>query len=310
MLNKRKDIQEKAAEFRDLLKNNDITPAEASRNLKTLKSEAENFFSNNFNNGKYSDIKSLLVIYNLENFSDLTLIYSSSAEEFKIIDYAGDNKLLEDISSLIEQDVNFFKNLEKTDIAGKLYTLFHESMNTETGVYTVITLSESQLMKPSRFHILCDIVMDLIKMYQYNPRPVHFDFFETLSVEINSYLTKTGSFKSFNAYVFSFSHITHFFRNMAFALITELSSDIEKKLSSLFGSDKGIFRISLSIFLVIAEKESGADSVYEQIKDGKVDFILRGIVLPYTSIKLICDSNTSSYTVLQKIMSSDKFRNY
>jgi hypothetical protein len=62
--------------------------------------------------------------------------------------------------------------------------------------------------------------------------------------------------------------------------------------------------------MVIAEKESGADAVYDKIRNGKVDFIIRGIVLPYTSIKLTCDSETSSYTILQKIMSSDKFRNY
>ncbi len=309
MTNNKKELLEKASEIRHLLKNNDITLAEASQNIKELKVKADAFAKDN-NTGYYSDIKSLLVIYNLANFSDLTLIINSSVNEFKIIDYAGDENLYKEIYSLTEQDIYFFKNIEKTDISGKSYILFHESMNTETGVYTVITLSESQLMKPSRFHILCDILMDLIIMNHYNPRPIHFDFFETLSVEINSYLTKTGSFKSFNAYVFSFNHITHFFRNIEFALITELSSDIEKKLISLFGTGTGFFRLSLSMFLVIAEKESGADPVYEKIRDGKMDIILRGIVLPYTSMKLTCDSETSSYTILHKIMSSEKFRNY
>jgi hypothetical protein len=310
MISNKNDIMEKAAEIRDLLKNNDIKLSEASQSLKELKSDAYIFFKDNNIPGKYSDIKSLLVIYNTANFSDLTLIIHSSIDEFKITDYAGDDNLFKNISSLINQDINFFRNLEKTDVSGKLYRILHESMNTAAGQYSIVTLSESQFMKPSSFHILCDIVMDLIKIYQYSPQPIHYDFFESLSVDINSYLTKTGSFKSFNAYVFSFSNFARFFKNIPFSLITELSSDVEKKLISLFGYDTGVFRISLSMFLVIAENESGADSVYEEIRDGKMDFILRGIVLPYTSTRLTCDSETSSYTVLQKIMTSDKFRNY
>lgn len=307
-MNSKRDSLEKAAEIRDLLKNNDITPEEAALSLKDLQAEAEKYISESNTKEKFSDLKSLLVNYNLANYSDLTLILYSAMNEYEIIEYAGDRNLIDHVYSLIDQDVNFFSNLEKTDINGSLYLINHESMSTDQGKYTVLTFSESHLMKPSSFHILCDIVMDIIKTRQFQPVPVQYDFFESLSIEINSYLARTGSFKSFNAYIFSFRHITRFFRNSSFTLISELSSDIEKKLSSMFGPEAGVFKISLSMFLVIIEKDSEGDAVYNKIRDEKMDFIIRGTVLPYISSRISCDSETSSYTLLQKIMTLDEFR--
>lgn len=298
-----KNILDRAVEMRDLLKDNDITIAEASHNLKELISERDILLTEKkITGGKYTPLKSLFVVYNRANFADATLLVNASEENYEIIDYAGDDNLLSSIYDLIDQDRFFYRDLGKIDINGRSYQLLYESMNTDGGTYSVITLSESALMRGSSFHILCDIVMDLIKMESYSPEPIHYDFLETLSVGINSYLSKIESTDEIIASVFSFSHINHFFKKMGFSLILEISSDIENKLSSIFGANAGIFQVSLSMFLVITGVESQKHAMLEKCRGSKIDFSTRGIVLPYACIDIDCERETSSYTILQKIL--------
>lgn len=311
MIQEKKNIQERAGEVRDLLNNNDITIAEASQNLKELIAERDILLSDaKMTIEKYTAVKSMLVVYNTSNFTDATLLINSSETGYKVIDFAGDESLIIKVYALMEQDNFFYRNLDKLNISGRSYRLLHESMNTDEGTYSVITLSESSFMRASSFHILCDIVMDLIKMSSYSSQPIHYDFFEELSIEINSYISKTENPEEVNACVFGFRHINHFFKNMGFSHILELSSDIKSKLNSIFGVDAGVFRISLSMFLVINRGASEGESMLGKCCEGKIDFSIRGIILPYTCTYIDCKRETSSYTILQKILTTKEFKNY
>ncbi len=304
-------ILKQAIEIRDLFNNNDITIAEASQNLRELIKERDFLLLNEKKPvEKYTHFKSMLVTYNNANFADATLLINVSETDYEIISFAGNDDLLNNVYALMDQDRFFYKTFDKLNTGGKAYRLLHESMTTDEGIYSVLTLSESPFMRGSSFHILCDIIMDLIKINSYSSQPVHYDFFEELSVEINSYLTKNiipGQVKSF---IFNFKNITYFFENMGFSLILELSSDIEKKLVSLFSANTGVFRISLSMFLVINKGEIQENEMFEKYCQGKVDFSIRGIILPYTCTYIDCERETGSYTILQKILTTKEFKNY
>ncbi len=305
------NILKRAREIRDLFNNNDITIAEASQNLRELIKERDSLFSNEkIPVEKYTHFKSMLVTYNNANFADATLLINSTENSYEIIDFAGDDNLLNNVYALMDQDVFFYRTLDQLNIGGRTYRLLHESMNTDEGTYSVLTLSESPFMRGSSFHILCDIVMDLIKINSYSSEPIHYDFFEELSVEINSYLSKGMISGEVKSCLFSFRHIPQFFENMGFSLILELSSDIERKLASLFSNDSGIFRISLSMFLVINRGGIQENAIFEKCCKGKFDFNIRGIILPYTCTYIDCEKETGSYTVLQKILATKEFKNY
>lgn len=305
------NILKRALEARDLFNNNDVTILEASQNLRELIQERDSLLLNEkLPAEKYTHLKSMFVVYNNANFSDATLLINISEISYEIINFAGNDDLLNNIYNLMDQDRFFYKTLEQLNIGGKTYRLLHESMNTDEGTYSVITLSESPFMRGSSFHIFCDIIMDLIKMNSYSSQPIHYDFFEELSVEINSYLSKNVAPGEVKACIFNFRHIGHFFKNMGFSLILELSSDIEKKLASLFSVNSSIFRISLSMFLVINKGEIQENTMFEECCKGKIDFNIRGIILPYTCTYIDCERETSSYTVLQKILATKEFKNY
>ena len=304
----KKNLQESIAGSRDLLKNNDISVSEAVSKLNDFKASAAPFLAPQSGRGSFSPVKSLLSVFNINNFSDFSVLIFTTQNGYKVIDSAGDETLLNFFTDLINEDNAFYVGIEKLQIQRRNYNVFSESMDTGDFVCTVIAFSESSFFRPTSFHILCDIIMDLVKFAQYKPSPVYCDYFENISVEINSFISKCDPGSAGSAYLFIFDQINNFFKNTGFSRILEISSDIEVILSSIFGEKSGIFRISLSMFLVIADESIDNEKYFQKCRERKIDFNLRGIVLPYTCSTLELGDERSAYSILGKIIKSDNRR--
>jgi len=300
----KKSLQESIAESRDLLKSNDISISEAISNLNEYKARGAAFLTPKSGRGSSGPVKSLLSVFNINNFSDLSVIIFITKSGYRVIESAGGETLFSSFTDLMKEDNEFYNGIEKLQIAGRNYNIFSESMDTGEFICRVITFTESSFFRPTSFHILCDIIMDLVKLSQYKPSPVYCDFFENISVEINSFLSKCAPGASGSAYFFIFNQINHFFKNTGFSRILELSSEIESRLSSIFGEKAGIFRISLSMFLVIPDESGDNEKCFQKCRERKVDFNFRGVILPYTCSAVVFGDERSAYSILGKIIKS------
>jgi len=306
----KKKFLESIAESRDLLKNNDISVSEALSSLKAYKSRAAALPAIQSAMEGSGLVKSLFSVFNINNFSDLSLLIFTSKSGYKVIDSAGDETLFSSFIDLMNEDREFYHGIEKLQIEGRNYNVFSESMDAGDFICTVIAFTESSFFRPTSFHILCDIIMDLVKLTQYKPSPVYSDFFENISVGINSFLLKTAPGSTGLAYLFTFHQINHFFKNTGFSRILELSSDIEAKLLTIFGEKSGIFRISLSMFLVITDESSANEKYFQKCRDRKIDFNFRGIVLPYTCLSVVFGKERNAHSILGEIIKSDNKRSF
>jgi len=304
----KRNLLESIAESRDLLKNNDISVSEALSTLNEYKSRASRFHTIQSGREDSGLVKSLLTIFNINNFSDLSLLIFNTQNGYRVIDSAGDETLLNSFTDLINEDSEFYNGIDKLQIEGRNYHVFSESMDTGDFSCTVIAFTESSFFRPTSFHILCDIIMDLVKLAQYKPSPVYCDYFENISVEINSFISKCAPGAPGSAYLFIFKQINNFFQNTGFSRILEISSDIEAMLSSIFGERSGVFRISLSMFLVIADESIDNEKYFQKCRERKIDFNLRGIVLPYTCSTLELGDERTAYSILGKIIKFDNKR--
>lgn len=301
----KKILLERIAESRDLLINNDISIPEALSALNEYKAGTASLIDAQQGVETYSSVKSLLAVFNINNFAELTVVLFIDKTGYKVIDFASDEFLFRSFQDLMIEDSGFYNGVEKIRIHGRNMQVFHESMDIEDLTCRIITFTESSLFRATSFHILCDIIMDVVKLVKYKPAETYYDFFENISVDINRYISKMQVAETGTAYFFTFGKIIHFFKNTAFSHILELSSEMESRLTSIFGNKPGIFRISLSRFLVITDGDEESEKNFRKCRERKVDFIFRGIVLPYTCSALIFEKERNAYSILEKILKTD-----
>jgi len=267
--------------IRGSLHNNELEINDVEKKIISFRNELNNLLHSTSEN-TYSLIKSFFITFNIQNFSNITILFSTIKNKINILESAGDNDLIDIIQNyLSDQNINFYTQLEKIIIQGKSYKLFYENMMTERGNYTILSLTESIYFRASRFHILSDIIMDLIRAGDSGSKPVFNDIFENIIVEINRFIANFENVKPL-IYMFKFEYIPDFFQNIGLPSVIELSDSIYRKLTEKFAGDYGIFRISLVKFLIITENNQiSINNMERQIKNGKLNFLFKGIVLPY-----------------------------
>lgn len=300
----KKILQEYISESRDLLTNDDIPISEAVSALNQYKTSAAELIPVK-KNGSFSSLKSFLAVFNLNNFADLTILMFTDKSGYRVLENAGNEALFRSFIDLMAQDSRFYVGVEKVKMTGNSFKIFHETMDMGDASYKIITFTESSFFRPTSFHILCDIVMDMIKLIKHRPSQSYYDFFENLSVEINSFFTKTSPIGPGIAYLFTFDQIINFFKNSGLSMILEFSAEIESRLASLFVYRSGIFRLTLSRFLVITDLDGDNEKKFQKCIEKKADFILRGVVLPYACSAVKFGEERNAYSILEKIIKAE-----
>jgi hypothetical protein len=218
----------------------------------------------------------------------------------KIIESSGSDFILDEFNFLYETDIGFYKNIESLKVKNSTYRIFFESMEMEKGVYTIVTITESVFFKPSKFHMLSDIIMDIVRSTAASRVSMFNDLFEDTVIGINSYLSSEDVVDS-EFYLFKFENIYDFFLKMGLEIIIELSEAIKTKLTEVFGNNTSIFRFSLSEYIVIAPSVSSQLIRFSDLNNRNViDFSYKGVVLQHRCIK-IPHENKSIYDIFETI---------
>lgn len=267
--------------------------------LETAESDTSSLITINSDKGN-SLIKNLIVTFNIRNFSDFTMLFVRKAGQMQIIESAGLDFTLDEFNLLHETDGEFYKNTESLKTKDNSYRIFYESMEIEKGVYTIITITESVFFKPSKFHMLSDIIMDIVRSTAVSRLSMYNDLFEDTVIGINSYLSTTDVADS-EFYLFKFENIYDFFIKMGLEIIIELSVAIKVKLAEIFGGNASIFRFSLSEYIVIAPSVISQQISFSDLNNRNViDFSYKGVVLQHRCIK-IPHENKSIYDIFETI---------
>ena len=267
--------------------------------LEEAESEILSLITMNSGTGN-SLIKNLIVTFNIKNFSDFTMLFVKKEGQMQIIESAGSDFILDEFNLLHETDIEFYKNIESLKIKDNSYRIFYESMEIEKGVYTILTVTESVFFKPSKFHMLSDIIMDIVRSTAVSRVSMYNDLFEDTVIGINSYLSTTDVVDS-EFYLFKFENIYDFFLKMGLEIIIELSEAIKIKLTEVFGENASIFRFSLSEYIVIAPSVVSQQIRFSDLNNRNViDFSYKGVVLQHRCIK-IPHENKSIYDIFETI---------
>lgn len=291
-------------EIKDSLLNNNFDPDKVKNLLEEMDSISINK-SLNTAVEKSNLIKSFLITFNINNFSDLTVLFNTSADDTRIVEYAGSELLLNEIQNLVQADNKFYKEIERIKLKENSFRIFFESMENDNGIYTVLTVTESVFFKPSKFHMLCDILMDIIRSTDMSRGSIFNDLFEDTVIEISSFISANKITDS-EFYLFKFENIYDFFLKMGLEIIIELSETIKKRLTEVFGDKSAIFRFSLSEYIVIISADLLPDHKSMDLNNSNIlDFVYKGIVLKHRSIKIPYKSNQSIYDIFENIFLID-----
>lgn len=280
------------------IQNNRFNIDHIKESFNQIESKLNNHSSDSINS-KSNIIKSLLITFNISNFSDLTIIFNISAGVVSIIEYAGNAKLFDEFNRLISDELYFYKQIDVLKIKEETYRIFYETMENNKGSNIILTITESSYFKPSKFHMLGDIIMDIIKSNDMSQESVFNDLFEDTVIEINNYISNNNINDS-EFYLFKFENIYDFFIKMGLEIIIELSETIKKTLSVFFNNNSAFFRISLSEYIVISSKDFYKDNRISDLNN-RLDFIYKGIVLQYRCSKIPVKNNKSIYDIFENI---------
>lgn len=250
---------------------------------------------------KSNIIKSFMITFNVSNFSDLTIIFITNSDNMRIVEYSGSEILFNEFKSLMEAHKNFYKDTGSINVNGSTFSMFYEAMENNKGIYTILTITESVFFKPGKFHMLCDILMDIIRSADMSGKSVFNDLFEDTAIGINSYIASI-SLNDIEIYLFKFENIYDFFLKMGLEIIIELSETIKKKLKEVFGDKSSIFRFSLSEYIVISPEKSPAGNRYSDLNNSNIlDFNYKGIVLKHRCVKIPFSNDQSIYDIFENI---------
>jgi len=290
-------------ELKYSIQNNKFDKVETYDLLEKINSTVSTLSSIN-NDTKNSQIRNLLITFNIKNYSDLTILFVKTSGKMRILETAGSDILLEEFNLLYESDDLFYINTESIKVKGSHLRLFYESMENEKGVYTILTITESVFFKPSKFHMLADIIMEIIRSTDMSRDSIFNDLFEETIIGINSYLA-SADVKNLDFYLFKFENIYDFFLKMGLEIIIELSETIREKLKEIFGEKVSIFRFSLSEYIVIVSIDTSSAISFSDLNNRNVfDFNYKGIVLQHRCIK-ISHQNKSIYDIFETIFKVD-----
>lgn len=290
-------------ELKYSISNNDINTETVEPSLLKLDAEINNLHYNSTQH-TINIIKSFLVTFNVHCFSDCTVFFITLSQGNRIIEYSGNEEILNEIKDLFKEEKYFYREMDKFYFKGNNYRIFYESMETVNGTYTLLTFTESVFFKPTRFHMLSDILLDIIRSLDKTNTQVFEDFFENSVIQLNS-IINNNLIAEPELYLFLFENIHDFFLEVGFEILIEISDTIKKKIVDFFGDRSGVVAFSLSKYIVISSSDNLTEKkAHELLKEHLLDFFYKGIKLQYRCIRVPYNKNNSIYDVIENVYSA------
>jgi len=298
-MNTKSKLIEDILELKENISNEYISADEATTRLNEFM-QFNNTDLTKSSEKKFSSLKSLLVIFNISNFSDMSILFALNNSVLKIIEESGEIALSNKTKEFMEDDPEFYKNIDNIEIEGLYYRLYYESMSINNTTYTLLSLTLSRNFRATRFHILCDIIMDYIRSTEEQKKGLFNDLFDYTVVELTKFISLFEESEPV-VFFFRFEYISGFFNKMGLAAIIEMHHHIKNKFTELFGIGASIIRLSLSSYVVIAQHKEDGKHFGDMITKTKIDFSFKSILLPYTVIQVPYKKDNSIYDIFENV---------
>jgi hypothetical protein len=291
-------------EIKNLIINKSFNLDQVNNSLLQIEESLNN--APRFNAARKSNIlKSLLITFNLTNFSDLTFIFDLPSERVNVIEYAGDEILIGEVKVLIDSDSQFLKETDSIKIKGCNYRLFYESIDFNDKNYFIISMTESNLYSIAKFHALCNIAFDIIRYIYSSNETIYRDLFQKTIIDVNTYMNDNLMTDS-ELFLFRFKKIYSSFYTMDLGIMLDISESIKEQLKKIFKQRAAIFRFSLSEYIAIPERDYlPAYTLLELNNNSEVNFSYKGVVLQHSCTK-ISANNQSIYNIFENIYEAEQ----
>ena len=233
-------------------------------------------------------------------FLDITILFSKNDSGVIIHEESGDPLLSSKILEFVQDDPDFYKGLEKIEMGGAYYTLFSESMNSGSEIFTLVSLTLSRNFRATRFHILSDLVMDYIKSSRETRKGMYNDLFDYTVIELTKFISLFENNEPV-VFFFRYEYISEFFNKIGLATIIDISHPIKHKLAELFGKEVSIIKLSLSSYVVVATRDKGDIDFGGMLTKDRINFSFKGILLPYTVVQVPYKKDNSIYDIFENV---------
>lgn len=294
-----RNLIEDVSELKENISNEYISPEEAISRIREMESSIKSSIKLS-GAGKYGALKSLMITFNVSNFSDMTVFFAVKGTNCMIIERTGDTFLCGKVEEFLEDAPGFYRDLERIEIGGEYYRLFFESMTTDDTIYTVMSLTTSSSFRSTRFHILCDLLMDYIRSAKEDRRGLFNDLFDDIMIDLTRFISVSDENEPV-VFFFRYEYISAFFTRIGLATIIEMSGHIKQKLIELFGNEAAIIRLSLSSYVVVLPGNAGITDLNKFTTRNRINFIFKGIVLPYTVVQVPYKKENSIYDIFENV---------
>lgn len=249
---------------------------------------------------KAGALKSLMIIFNISNYSDITIFFKTKGSIYEIIEKAGDSFLCQRIEELLSEDTVFFTGMDRIELGGVYYSLNYESMSIEEMHHTVLSLTRSKNFKSTRFHMLCDLIMDYNKAVKDGRNGLFNDLFDHTVIEFTKFISLFENYEP-HVYFFKFEYISEFYSRIGLATIIEMSRHIKHRLLDIFGKEVSIIRLSLSSYVIVTSRETKTSDIEETMTKKRIIFNFKGIILPYTVVQVPYKKENSIYDIFENV---------
>ncbi len=294
-----KNLIDELTELKESILNDDISAEQALETISRLKNAAQEKLIIPPAE-KAGALKSLMITFNISNYSDVTIFFKAKCPAYEIIEKAGDLFLCDKIVELLSEDTVFFNGMERIELGGVYYRLNYESMTIAEEAYTVLSLSNSANFKSTSFHMLCDLIMDYNKAIYDGRKGLFNDLFDHTVIEFTKFISLFENYEP-HVYFFKFEYISEFYSRIGLATIIEMSRHIKHRLIELFGNDVSIIRLSLSSYVIVTSRETRTDDIEDSITKKRIMFNFKGIILPYTVVQVPYKKDNSIYDIFENV---------
>lgn len=253
-------------------------------------------------------LKGLLYHHNVNNYSKLTALFYSSRKDLSVIDYYGDDKLLEILPELI---IRKFKLLEENKVnkiflhnrKGLTYNLFIRLITIKSKNFFLGTVTSSHYFNLNDFQFYSELIRKIcINSIKLN-LPMSFDYYNGISVKLTNYVNHHIEKKgAVTANIFVFKDIVKIFGHMGISTLADISRSLSNTLKNSFPDNAEVFIPSINTYIVLKPENSISDDSSVDNSKNKIQFSYNDITIFYKEKQHFIDSSQLLYDFWEEIL--------
>jgi len=226
----------------------------------------------------------LLYNHSVNNLCKLSSLINFKDKKINVIEYVGEEKIIEALDKISDEELVNFKEEEPNKIFGK-YHLIYSHINQDV-FFAAIT--SSKLFDIELFLKIADIFRTLYNNFFKLSEQRKFDYFSIQCEALEEYMT-INDLKDMTCHIFAFESIHEIYGHMGIFTIHSISTMIRSQLTEYFENSKGkLFPMSVNSYLIFSQKNQMPEMHFDH----------KDITLPFHHTSLAINNETTFHSVI------------